>query len=391
MKKAIFLLFIFSFISCHSRQTPFLAKTENLTIFKTEDTINKRMPSPDGKLFPFISVVAAGDIMIGNHTIAYMERHGYAYPFEATSHILHQGDITFANLEIAFTDSGEQFDKRFTFKVHPKYATGLVDAGIDVVTLANNHILDYGLEGLNNTITILDSIGILHCGAGMSKADAQEPAIFETNGHRIAVFGYSMTFPKEFWATDSTGGTNYPYDKNLKRNLQKYNSLVDLTVVTFHWGKELSHIPKGYQKRVAHRCIDLGADLVLGHHPHVLQGFEIYKNRLIAYSLGNYAFSSYSTKAKESMILKTCLTENGLLYAKIFPISVDNYKIDFQPRVVTGAEADSIFTHLREYSHAIDSSLVIDKNGYIWGNKFMHSDHPELARVSKNRIEQSEH
>lgn len=322
--------------------------------------------------------------MIGNHTLPYLDKYGYAYPFQATASILQSGDMAFANLESPFTENGTPFEKKFTFKVHPKYVSGLIDAGIDVVTLANNHILDFGLEGLANTIATLDSAGILFCGAGMAKQDAQAPAIFKTNGFRIAVLGYSMTFPEEFWASDTSGGTNYPYEKNLERSIQQCNSIADFTVVTFHWGRESTFFPKEYQKRFAHRSIDLGADLVLGHHPHVLQGLEIYKNRLIAYSLGNYAFSSYSTKATESMILKTFLNEDGLFYAKIFPMCVDNYKIDFQPKIVTGAKADTILAHLRSYSQATDSNLVIDDNGYIWKNTLLSQNKENSTNISVN-------
>lgn len=332
------------------------------------------MPSPPTQFPLGISIVSVGDIMIGNHTMAYMERFGFQYPFAATASVIKKGDMALANLESAFTDDGTRFEKTFTFKVPPKYGVSLLESGIDVVTLANNHVLDYGLEGLNNTITLLDTIGILHCGAGNTKYDAQQPAIFTANGFRVAVLGYSMTFPEEFFATNSSGGTNYPHEKNLVTNIQRCDTLADITVVTFHWGRESTNFPLSYQRKMAHRVIDLGADLVVGHHPHVLQGLEIYKNRLIAYSLGNYAFSSYSTIARESMILRTCLNKNGLLYAKIYPMLVDNYKISFQPKIVQGAAADTILHHLREYTRAVDANLHIDENGFIRGGAGMSPD-----------------
>ncbi|UCE07316.1 MAG: CapA family protein, partial [bacterium] len=251
-------------------------------------------------------------------------------------------------------------------------AVALVNAGFDVVTLANNHILDYGIEGLENTITVLDSIGIAYCGAGLTLEQARKPAILERNGYRITVLGYSMTFPIEFWATDSTGGTCYP--NKMKSSIQQSDSLADFTIVTFHWGAELKNYPKDYQKEFAHKAIDYGADLVLGHHPHVLQGLEIYKNRLIAYSLGNFSFSSYSRKATESIIAKVYLTDKGLLFAKIIPISVDNINIAFQPRILRGAAADTVLALLRKYSEPLNSTNIIDDNGYIWGKRPSHYD-----------------
>jgi len=367
MKKLLPFLVMIILCQCRGHQPAPASDSEPLTIFKDDHSISYKMSGPFALYPPCVSIVSVGDIMIGNHTIAYMERLGLQYPFAATASVIKKGDMALANLESPFTDTGTRFEKTFTFKVPPQYGVSLLEPGIDVVTLANNHILDYGIEGLNDTITLLDSIGILHCGAGNTKRDARQPAIFQVNGFRIAVLGYSMTFPEEFFATNSSGGTNYPHENNLVANIQRCDTLADFTVVTFHWGEESSNAVKSYQRRMAHRVIDLGADLVVGHHPHVLQGLEIYKNRLIAYSLGNYAFSSYSTIAREGMILKTCLSTDGLLYAKVYPMSVDNYKISFQPKIVHGAAADTILQHLRNYTRAVDADLHIDENGFISG------------------------
>jgi len=322
--------------------------------------------------------------MLGNHTSGYIEQYGVDYPFDSTRNALTQAEIAFGNLESPFTQTGTKFEKTFNFKVPPEYAISLINAGFDVVTLANNHILDYGREGLKNTISVLDSIGLSHCGAGLTLDQAQQPAIIERNGFRVGFLGYSLTFPEEFWATRSSGGTNYP--NNLKANLQQTDSLVDFTVVTFHWGAEGSNYPKDYQKFFAHLSIDCGADLVIGHHPHVLQGLEIYKNRLIAYSLGNFSFSSYSRRSTESMILKTHLTKNGLLFAKIIPVSVDNYEISFQPRILTGARTETILANLRKYSEPLNSTNIINDNGSIWGTGFSHVDSLFVQHEKKNQL-----
>ena len=330
------------------------------------------MPLNPGQLIPVISIASVGDIMLGNHTTYYLEKQGINYPFDSTRNVLSRTAVAFANLESPFTTTGTRFDKRFNFKVPPKYAISLINAGFDVVTLANNHILDYGIEGLKNTINVLDSIGLDHCGAGLTREQARQPAILERNGYRIAFLGYSMTFPLEFWASDTSGGTNYP--TYMRSSIQHCDSLADFTVVTFHWGSESKNYPKEYQKVFAHQAIDYGADLVIGHHPHVLQGLEIYKNRLIAYSLGNFSFSSYSRKATESMILKVYLTNEGLLFAKIIPVSVNNLDVAFQPRILSGADSDSVLSHLRKYSAALNSSNIIDERGYIWRQKPVSSD-----------------
>lgn len=368
MKKTfLVLILIWLGLRCHNVKPvvpvapPFVFKPQGKEVPRRLPLLFEKLPPP------FISIAAVGDIMLGEVTPQYMQQYGIGYPFDSTRQILAEADLTMGNLEAAFSNSGTRFDKKFTFKVPPKYAPSLLLAGIDVVTLANNHILDFGLEALKNTIATLDSLGIAHCGAGVTYQEAIKPAVLERNGYRIAVLGYSLTFPEEFWANSHHGGTVFPHEHLLKRSIQQCDTLADLTIVTFHWGAELANYPKDYQKQIAHKSIDYGADLVIGHHPHVLQGLEIYKNRLIAYSLGNFTFSSYSRKTTESIILKAFLTRNGLLYAKAIPVCVNNDRVHFQPRRLVGAEADSVLAQLRRFSAPLKNPAVIDDRGYISG------------------------
>ncbi len=370
MKKSILVLIIMLVVwQCHNGKPvvhlapPFVFKPQG-------KEPPRRLPLLFEKLSPpFVSIAAVGDIMLGEVTPQYMEQYGVNYPFDSTRQILAEADLTMGNLEAAFSNTGTRFDKKFTFKVPPKYAPSLLHAGIDVVTLANNHILDFGMEALKNTISTLDSLGIAHCGAGATYAEAIKPALLERNGYRIAVLGYSLTFPEEFWANRQQGGTVFPHEHLLKKSIQQCDTLADITIVTFHWGAELANYPKDYQKQIAHKSIDYGADLVIGHHPHVLQGLEIYNNRLIAYSLGNFTFSSYSRKTTESIILKAFLTRNGLLYAKAIPVCVNNERIHFQPRRLVGAEADTVLAQLRRFSAPLKNPAVIDERGYISGHR----------------------
>ncbi len=364
----LFFLSAILLTGCHSKKQVFHTIHQKPFVFQyPREKISYRLPFDTSVNLNFISIAAVGDVMYGNHTISYIKKHGSNYPFIPTQAILQNVDVAFANLEAPFTETGIKFDKRFTFKVPPKYATGLAKAGFDVVTLANNHMLDYGMEGLASTLKTLDSIGVAFCGAGLDIKQARKPALIKKNGFRIAVLGYSMTFPREFWATDSTGGTCYPQYDYMQKSIQQSDSVADFTIVTFHWGSELKNHPKKYQKDYAHLAIDNGADLVLGHHPHVLQGLEIYKNRLIAYSLGNFSFASYSAKATESIILKVHLSNTGLLYAKAIPVSVDNSEVAFQPKPLAGAAADTIITHLKNFSDPLNLRPIINEAGYILG------------------------
>ncbi len=334
------------------------------------ETHTFRLPLEIRTPYPVLSIVNVGDIMLGNHTLSYLKRYGLVYPFINTRSILESADITIGNLEAPFTKTGKPFEKKYTFKVPPEYAGSLKEAGFDVVTLANNHICDYGVESLENTIRTLDSINISYCGAGSNLSEARKPAIIDNNGFKTAVFGYSMTYPSEFWATDTSGGTCYPQWNMMQNDIQKSDSLVDVVVVHFHWGSELSNYPKEYQKEWAHLAIDSGADLVIGHHPHVLQGMEIYKNRLIAYSLGNFSFSSYNSNATESVILQTYFSTFGFLYGKVIPIFVNNIEVAFQPTILSGEDADTVIAHLRKFSIPLNDHQILYKSGFIWGTDF---------------------
>ena len=314
---------------------------------------------------PTVSIVAVGDIMLGNHTEKFIRQFGVEYPFQATRSILQDADIAMGNLEGAFASSGTRFKKRFTFKVPPQFAPALALAGFDVMTLANNHIFDYGMPALKQTIEVLDSLKINHSGADSNRAAACRPVVLESNGYKVAIFSYSMTFPAEFWATDTSAGTCFPYESVIKRTIPHYDSTCDVVITAFHWGRELKNTPRDYQVEMAHRVIDLGSDLVIGHHPHVLQGMEIYKNRLIAYSLGNFCFSSYSRRAVESVMLEVCVDRNGLVLARVIPINVNNYEVDFQPKVLSAQRSAEVIAHLNEYSKNLESPALFDSSGYL--------------------------
>lgn len=315
-----------------------------------------------------VSVVAVGDVMLGSWVTSVLSEKGYLYPFELTSRVLRSGDATIANLEAPFTVDGEPFEKKYNFKVPPDYVQGLKEAGFTVVSLANNHIMDFGETGLLSTMSALESVGVKYCGAGLNLARAARPAVVELSGKKIAFFGYSMTLPKEFYATEDSSGTAYPGPNLMVESLTAWEDSVDFTVVSFHWSAEKLETPKDYQIYFAHLAIDSGADLVLGHHPHVLQGIELYKNRLIAYSLGNFVFGSYSENAIDSIILKTHLRNEGLFFAQCIPINVDNREVEFQPRIFKGERKTAVINKLQRLSLSLNNGKnIIEDSGIILG------------------------
>lgn len=313
-----------------------------------------------------ISLIAVGDLMMGGSALSVIKKKGPDYSFALTQSIFHSADIAIANLEAPFTLSGKAFDKTFTFRVPPSYAHGIVNAGFDVLTLANNHILDYGPEGLFSTLKILDSLKIAHCGAGRNLEEADRGTILQREGWKVGFLAYSLTYPSAFWATLKRCGTAYPNIKRLKNRIQSLKKETDLVVVSFHWGGELKTHPKPYQRFYAHQAVKWGADLVIGHHPHVLQGLELYQGRLIAYSLGNFVFGSYSRNSRESIILKIRFDRKGFLLAEMIPISVYNFEIQFQPRPLKGKFRQKVILTLNNISVGLNGGKqVVGETGII--------------------------
>jgi len=226
--------------------------------------------------------------------------------------------------------------------------------------------MDYGESGLIRTIETLKKHGIAFSGAGMDKKLANKASIHNKEGNKIVFFAYSMTLPKSFWATDSSSGTAYPVMKSMIDSIKYYKQNNCFVIISYHWGRELQVIPEEYQFIYARKAIDAGADVILGHHPHILQGIEVYKNKLIFYSLGNYIFASYSNKAIRSIIVKLHVNDNKLEKAQILPINVNNYEVNFQPRLLENIDKKHIISHLNYVSKMFNKDFdIVDEYGII--------------------------
>lgn len=306
-----------------------------------------------------IYIVAGGDVMLGSWAEEVIQRNGWDYPFRKLDSVLYDADVVFVNLEAPFGDADSAFDKTYTFQVSPDLVQVLTAGKINMVSLANNHILDFGNEDLQETISLLKQHEIQFSGAGLNLFEARQPAIFEIKGKRVALASYSLTFPEEFWATDSTAGTCFPYHRFIFEDIRKFKRENDLLIVSCHWGGELLNYPKDYQLELAHKVIDAGADLILGHHPHVVQGIEVYKGKIIAYSLGNYIFGSFSENVQESMLLKLKYGINGIEHCRIYPISVYNKEVEFQPRLLSGTEKQDFIAELMQISQELNGQIVV--------------------------------
>ncbi|MCG8401632.1 MAG: CapA family protein [Firmicutes bacterium] len=271
-----------------------------------------------------ISINLVGDIMLASRVGTAVEKHGPQYPWSAISDILSAADVTIGNLECA-VGSGHYRpdpDKQFAFLANPEALKGARDAGVNVLTLANNHVLDFGPEALLDTIFHLENNGIKYTGAGANIDGALTPVIMERNGVTVGVLAFSYVIPRGWWvAGHNRPGTTSGHDyEQVYESVRDLSQKTNITVVSLHWGRELADRPSKQQQKLARRLVDLGADIILGHHPHVLQGLEQYKNSLIIYSAGNFIFTlSGDVRGRQSMILQVDAAPGGLTGVRIHP------------------------------------------------------------------------
>ncbi|MEJ2054765.1 MAG: CapA family protein [Calditrichaceae bacterium] len=303
-----------------------------------------------------IQLYFGGDVTFANHFERFVG-HNYQYAFGKLDWFK-QADLSMVNLENPLTKRGRPVEKQFNFRALPEYTQILKQAGIDIVTIANNHIYDYSDQGLFDTVDYLDSSGIDHVGAGRSLTAARKPVIYDIKGVKIGFLAYyglhkhSDCHP----ATVDSAGTALRKLSYINEDIKKLKENADFIIVNFHWGMEKENLPGEDQIDFAHRVIDFGADLIVGHHPHVLQGIEIYKDKAIVYSLGNFIFGGNSRKTYQTAVLgveiKNCDT-GGFFKINPIPIRVDYW----QPYKAQKSDSLQIMQNLIDYSSIFEQSI----------------------------------
>lgn len=297
---------------------------------------------------PPVTVAAVGDMMFSSAPGRLVSAHGPKAPFRSTAKILRGADVAVGNLETALSRRGAPVPgKTFTFRGTPKAAQGMAWAGFDFVSLANNHARDYGSTALKDTIKTLDKAKIAHAGAGKNRKAAWKPAIIERNGAKIAFLGFSQIGPSNFAATSSRRGTAYTMNRAaVSKAIKAASKKADYVIVSFHWGVEKDFSANARQIADGRSAVRAGADLVLSHHPHVIQGVEFYKKGLIAYSLGNFVFSPGSQMGRDSMVLRMTLGPDGVSKVSAVPVRINSGK----PVVQKGASAKRIIGIIKKTS-----------------------------------------
>ena len=277
---------------------------------------------------------------------AYYENYGADYFLQNVKDIFSTDDLTIANFEGTLTDSDEREDKTFAFKAPASYASILTGGSVEAVNTANNHSHDYGEQSFDDTLAALDDAGIVHFGY-------DETAVMDVKGIKVGLVGIYELYD------------HLEREQQLKDNIAKVKADgAQLIVVIFHWGNETETVPDSNQTTLGRIAIDEGADLVCGHHPHVLQGIETYKGRNIVYSLGNFCFGGNSSPSDmDTMIFQQTftVTSEGVQadnVTNVIPCSIssaDGYN-NYQPTPASGDEASRIKSKIEERSAAIPAA-----------------------------------
>lgn len=306
-----------------------------------------------------VTISAVGDISLAREVVDRMEANGADYPYALITPLL-TGDIVIGNLEGALTEGGEPWPKGYNFRTPPRFVSGLADAGFDYVSLANNHAMDYGLGGLNDTEEALRAGGVFWGGAavrgeGQGERNpipfAQMPIPIERNGLSVAFISCVDTptegggFAIRDWeVNEEAGGLFICDDEPLRQSIADARSQADFVVVLVHAGTEYSHVPDATQRRIAETALAAGADAYIGHHAHVVQPIEQRGPQLIAWGLGNFIFDldevdlANIPEPRMSLILNITLTEGaGVTAFEAVPVVQDAN--EDRPRPATAGEA----------------------------------------------------
>ena len=332
----------------------------------TPEPISTVTPTPSVSEAPGtvqIVISAAGDVTLGNYIgqgyansfdYTYEQGVGDAYFFENVADIFATDDLTLVNLEGPLTNSEEPKEgQTFTISGDPKYVNILSEGNVEAVCMANNHRMDYLEKGTEDTVTALTEAGIVY-------AYDDVVGIYEVDGIQVGMI--SVNEVNEGWLVEA----------KIQNGIEKLKEAgADLILVSCHWGVEKENYPEEYQMKLGRKCVTWGADLVIGHHPHVLQGIEEYKGKYIIYSLGNFCFGANRNPTdKDCMIFQQTFTfENGELQKdnniKVIPCSISSTtkRNDYKPTPATGKDAKRIIGRINEYS--ADFGLEFDAEGYL--------------------------
>lgn len=312
-----------------------------------------------------IHVGLVGDIMIGRLVNDQLHAHSDHNLWGTMLSELQRHDIIIANLETALTTSNQTVPKVFNFKSSPSHVSVLKKAHIDLVTLANNHVLDFGMQGLEDTLHALQKANIAYVGAGMNTDQARKPFIFTLKGTRFALLG--ATDNESTWkAEGDKPGTNYISigDTQFLDDIRAVRPFVDILIVTLHWGPNMREHPSQAFIDYAHAMVDAGADIIAGHSAHILQGIELYRNALIIYDMGDfiddYAIDS-QLRNDLSALFSITIRNNRITKLDIIPARIEHMTVN----KADNHDAQKVFDLIKKRSQLFDHPYYEEKDNEL--------------------------
>ena len=319
-----------------------------------------------------ITITAVGDIYLGGGVEEIATFKGSDYIFDLISPFIQKSNITFGNLEspvsnIKVGDSSTEY-----LIAKPRLLDGLKNAGFSVVSLANNHVMDFGTPGLQDTIVALEERGISYAGAGLDGKSAKQ-RLKITGIPNVTMLAY---YGKTMGTSDNKGGcTNGAQVSQILEDIRQARNENDLIVVAIHWGGYCRKLPQKYQIDLAHQMIDSGAKIVIGTGPHTLQPVELYHSGVIAYSLGNFIFDHTifdppKPETRVSMILEITLINNNVEHVTVRPIYIND---EYRPEAINSGEDPILFEKI--------SSLLVDKL-----DTFESDSQTALSFITRNKL-----
>lgn len=278
----------------------------------------------------------------------------YDFPFRGIVGELLASDLVFGNLECPLSTRGRRMNNDTCYRAHPAFAEAMATAGFRALSFANNHCFDYGEVAFHDTLEALRRNGITPVGAGASLAEARTPAMFHINGVNVAFLAYSLLGPHWIWATQDESGVTPMNPLVVGQDLQRVRKQADVVIVSVHWGVESRAVPYPRIVEMAHDCIDNGADVILGHHPHVPGSIEVYRDRPIFYSLGNFIFGHDHDDWGDGMMARLHVADGALSKVEMIPVSGR-----YQPAVATGDAATVVRRRVAEASRRFQTPFTL--------------------------------
>ncbi|MBL4655693.1 MAG: CapA family protein [Bacteroidia bacterium] len=311
-----------------------------------------------------IIIGITGDVMLGRLVNEHISRTNYSYPWGNMLNMLKSNDLNLINLETTLTTSTKKVLKVFNYKADPDKVQCLIEARIDVVNLANNHILDFSERGLIETIATLDKAGIKHVGSGVNKKEALSHVVIKKKGITIGILGF--TDNESSWeAEENKPGTNYLRVGDIEKienQIKRIRDKVDILIFSFHWGPNMRQKPTEEFQTFAHKVIDLGVDIFHGHSAHIFQGIEIYQGNVILYDTGGFV-DDYAVdpllRNDQSFLYLMEVSKNGVQKVELVPVLISYMQVN----QATGSDYREIVNKVKTLSEEFGTKIIETNEG----------------------------